>query len=401
MTSELASKSAIWRIAGLFGKSPYSDVGPHSNPKLAIHVAGLRGIPDVQGGVERHCQNLYPRIVRAGADVVLYARSGYVLDKESTYEGIRVVPLHTIRTTSLEAIAHTGMSVLAAKRAGATLIHLHGIGPALWTSFASRIGLKVVVTHHGFDYRRQKWGTQAKVALRKGEMNAIRNADAVICISKEIADFVNGRNPKGIVAKIPNGVNRPSSVIPTSNLSKWDLRSGGYFLVTARFVREKGLTDLIRAWKDSGVSEQCKLVVAGGEDHPSSYGKEIAALASECGATLTGIVGGSDLHALYGHARGFVLPSYHEGLPISLLEAMSYGLPLGASNIEANLEVGLEGDCYFKPGDLAAIGVRLRSILAGPQRVDHSSLMREYDWDRIANSTFDVYRRVLASNHFR
>lgn len=391
ISAESLSTSGIWRLAGLLSK----DLRKTSVPEPTIYVAGLRGIPEIQGGVERHCQNLFPRIVRLGLQVTLFARSGYVVPKESSYKGVRIIPLYTIRTSSLEAIAHTGMAVLQAKRMGSKLFHLHGIGPAIWAPFASRLGMKVVVTHHGFDYRRQKWGAQAKSVLQKGETNAIRYADGLICISKEITDFVRSKNPRGTVVQIPNGVEIPTAIPDVSRLDKWNLKSRSYFLLTARFVQEKGITDLIRAWHASGIADRCSLAIAGGEDHPSSYGEEIRTLARETGAVLTGVVGGDDLKAIYGHARGFVLPSFHEGLPISLLEAMSYGLPLGASNIMANLEVGLATETYFTPGNIDEIGQRLRSMLEEPERQDHSILMRAYDWDQIAEATVSLYRELL------
>jgi len=384
-----SNPSRIRPLAELLGKGRVAETG------LNVFVAGLRGIPDIQGGVERHCQSLYPRLVRAGGKVTVFARSGYVPGAAFDFQGVRVMPLRVARSTSVEALAHTGLAVLRAKSMGAKLLHIHGIGPAIWTPLATRLGMKVVVTHHGFDYNRQKWGTNAKRALRLGESNAIRYADGIVCISKEILDYVRGAKPKGIVEKIPNGVERPAETPPAGLLDKWNLRAGAYFLLTSRFVREKGIPDLIRGWVASGLSDRCGLAIAGGEDHPSPYGESIRKLAAESGAVLTGVVAKEELGALYGHARGFMLPSYHEGLPISLLEAMSWGLPLGASSILPNLEVGLAPEAYFPVGDADAIATRLRQIAEGPHRVDHSALLVKYDWDAIADSTLRFYRNVM------
>ncbi|MCB9495472.1 MAG: glycosyltransferase family 4 protein [Fibrobacteria bacterium] len=361
-------------------------------------MAGLRGFPGVQGGVERHCENLYPRVRQFGFQPCVYARAGYVNRQPYRHAGVDVIPLATIRTAGIEAIAHTGMAILNAQTRGARLLHLHAIGPAIWTPFARRLGMKVVVTHHGFDYNRKKWGDSAKALLRRGENAAIRSADAVICISEEIRSSVAARSPRGIIERIPNGV-LPAGPAPSVDLIKpFGLEARKYFLLTARFVEEKGITDLIEAWAHSGLREQCQLVIAGGEDHPSDYGVRVKLLAKEKGACLPGILSGDTLHAMYAHARAFILPSYHEGLPISLLEAMSWGLPAGASSIPANLEVGLETGCYCTPGDRGSIAQVLRHLYNGPDRTDHSSLMTTYDWDAIARSTADLYRRVLGED---
>lgn len=346
--------------------------------------------------MESHCERLYPRLARLGADVLVYARSGYVQQKTYAFQGVQVVPLASIRSSSLETVAHTCMAILHAARHGAKLIHIHAIGPALWTPLAKRMGMSVVVTHHGFDYRRQKWGGNAKAMLRRGEQMAIQHADGIICISSEIVEEITSRNPSGLIAKIPNGVERPTSVPSHEFLAPWGLSSGGYLLLTARFVAEKGIPDLIRAWDASGLKGTCGLVVAGGEDHPSKVGDEIRELAGKTGAVLTGVVTGDVLKALYGHARGFVLPSYHEGLPISLLEAMSWNLPVVASSIRANTEVQLESACYFTAGNLGELSERLRALVAGPDRVDHSQRLKPFDWDAISVDTFGFYRQVLA-----
>jgi len=392
-TLDLSTDPSGWRL-----RRPVvlSSAGKIEYERATVFVAGLRGIPEVQGGIERHCQNLYPRIVRGGDAVNLFARVGYSPAGVLDYKGVKILPLHLVPSKSTEAISHTCLAVLQAKRLGAKLLHLHGIGPAIWTPLATRLGLKVVVTHHGFDYRRQKWNRMGKIALRKGESNAIRHADGIICISSEIYDHIRSQSPKGSVVKIPNGVELPGEAPSADLLAKWGLLPRSYLLLTARFVKEKGIVDLIQAWAESGLSARCQLAIAGGEDHPSAYGREVRALAQQFGAVLTGIVGGDDLMALYGHARGFILPSYHEGLPISLLEAMSWRLPTGTSNIAANTEVGLAPETYFTAGDKAAIASRISAILDGPERVDYSDKMKRYDWDTIAASTAEFYHSILS-----
>lgn len=359
---------------------------------------GLRGFPNVQGGVERHCEMLYPRIASRGVKPIVYVRSQYVPAGVNSYMGVDLVRLPIIKSSGIEAVAHTGMAVLHAKRVGAKLIHIHAIGPAIWSQFARKLGLAVVVTHHGFDYRREKWGEAARMILRAGERMAIQSAHAIIVISREIQNEMLSRGALGIVELIPNGVQAPHEVPDPGRLAEWGLQPGRYGLLTARFVREKGILDLIHAWHASGVQERhgVRLAIAGGEDHPSPHGEEIRTLAAERGVVLTGMLSGDALASIYAHAGFFCLPSSHEGLPISLLEAMSWKLPVIASDIAANTEVGLDPSCHFPVGNLEALAERISAVCdRGTERVDYGALMDRFDWDSIADRTSALYSRVL------
>lgn len=117
-------------------------------------------------------------------------------------------------------------------------------------------------------------------------------------------------------------------------------------------------------------------------------------MAQEAGVVLTGFVKGRKLHSLLTNARCYCLPSSHEGLPIALLEAMSYHLPVVVSNIPANLEVGLSSDCYFHCGDVDALAARLQKVIDE----DYHSVqydMAPYDWDKIAKQVMGVYEGLL------
>lgn len=358
---------------------------------------GLRGFPNVQGGVERHCEMLYTRMVANGFEPVVYARSGFVKPERHFYRGVEIIPMRHIKTAGIEAVTHTGLALLRAKRAGAKLVHMHAIGPAIWAGFARRLGIRVVVTHHGFDYRRDKWSEAGKAILRMGERVAIENADAIIVISQEIERAIRSRSPRGSVVNIPNGVEIPQGIPPTDPLKEWGLQPRNYALITARFVKEKRITDLMQAWARSGISDRCALAIAGDEDNPSAAGEEIRTMARNLGVVLTGRLSGPKLESIYAHAGFFVLPSTHEGLPISLLEAMSWRLPVIASDIAANLEVGLDTADYFPVTNIDALSARLvdKSSSLGSRR-DYGELMQRYDWDRIAHKTADLYREVLA-----
>ena len=360
---------------------------------MKIVVTGTRGIPAIMGGVETHCEELFPRVVALGYDVTVMRRSSYVADSLTEWHGVKLMDIPTPRKKAFEAIVHTVRAVIAARRLGADVVHIHAIGPALVTPLARLLGMKVVFTHHGPDYDRDKWGTAAKMMLRLGEMLGCRFANRVIVISDVIRNLIASKHgrTKG-VSLIYNGVPAADKCHFPEYFSELGITEGNYVLGMSRFVPEKNLHHLIEAFSRVK-SEGLKLVIAGDSDFPDEYSEGLKRQAREAGVVLTGFVKGQKLHSLLTNARFFVLPSSHEGLPIALLEAMSYGLPVIVSDIPANLEVGLPDKCYFPVGDIDALASRLSVLCEDPlARIDYD--MAKYDWDQIAKEVSDVYRSL-------
>ncbi len=374
---------------------------------MKVVVLGTRGFPDVQGGVEKHCENLYPELVKRGCEVTVFTRAPYVDPSKSEYKGVKLVPLKCHRSKYLEAFTHTFKGVLAAKKFKPDILHIHAVGPSLFVPFAGVLGLRTVMTHHGPDYARRKWNWFARVVLRWGERNGCKNARAVICISEAIATDVR-KKFKRDVEVIPNGVMIPQKAQGTEALERFGLAKGKYILAVARFVPEKGLHDLIEAFNqfasmDSGPStmdKEWKLVIAGDADHEDEYSRNLKKRAGAAkGAVLTGFLSGKPLAELYSHAGLFVLPSYYEGLPIVLLEAMSYGLSCIASDIPANKEVGMGQERLFKPGDIERLTEKIREFIGTPLGTDEKEKQKEmirekYDWGKIGEKTMGVYKRI-------
>ncbi|HJP38833.1 MAG TPA: glycosyltransferase family 4 protein, partial [Gammaproteobacteria bacterium] len=203
---------------------------------MKVVVLGTRGIPDIPGGVETHCQALYPRLVELGCEVVLLTRKSYISNQAvDRWRGIQLVHLFTPRRKSLEAIVHTFLGICYARWNSADILHIHAVGPALLIPFARLLGLKVVMTNHGPDYDRQKWGKMASYILRLGEKIGGIFANEVIVISEVIANIVQQRCGRSSHL-IYNGVELP--IIATSNsfIEELNLRSGHYVLAVARFV---------------------------------------------------------------------------------------------------------------------------------------------------------------------
>ncbi len=366
---------------------------------LKVMMLGLRGLPRVQGGVERHVEELALRLAESGCSVEILAREPYVERKgPHRWRGLVVTPLPSPRTRSLEAVVHTFVGVVHAARRGPDILHIHAVGPSLLVPVARALGLRVVVTHHGFDYERAKWGRLAKVVLKLGEWAGMRFADRRIAVSRVIAHAMGARY--GVpVAAVPNGVTPQPQVASTTALQAFGLTRRRYIITVSRLVPEKRHFDLIEAFV-LGAPEGWSLAIVGAADHEDTYSRTVLTAAEATpGVIATGFQSGLALRELMAHAALFVLPSSHEGLPIALLEALAHGLPAIASDIPANREIGLADDCYVPVGDVpaltAAIARSCTSLRTDAQRdATRAQVGRDYDWDVIAQDTRAVYETI-------
>lgn len=405
---------------------------------MKIVVTGTRGIPNVMGGVETHCEELFPRIAAMGEDVTVIRRKSYVSDGLKEWKGVKLVDIETPKKKSFEAIIHTFRAVNRAKKLGADILHIHAIGPALLVPYAKMLGMKVVFTHHGPDYDRDKWGRAAKTILKLGERMGCMFADDVIVISDVIRNLIKekyGRTKN--VHLIYNGVSDPEVCDYPEYFEELGIRKGRYILGMCRFVPEKNLHHLVEAFgrikneeleikkqgsaqaneklkskshtQESANSEtqfdanqsqsgkrtnyelnDIKLVLAGDTDFEDDYSRGLKEMARKNGVVLTGFVKGRKLHSLLTNCMCYCLPSSHEGLPIALLEAMSYGVKVIVSDIPANLEVGLDKDDYFPVGNVDELAKKLKQVISHePQHIDYD--MAKYDWDKIAKEVRKVY----------
>jgi glycosyltransferase involved in cell wall biosynthesis len=362
---------------------------------MKIAVTGLRGIPGVMGGVETHCEELLPRVKRLAPDaaITVFARGPYVPPGEGEHRGVRIVPVASTRSRSFEAIIATFNSVLAARRDGAKLVHIHAIGPALLTPFARLLGLRVVVTHHGEDYRRAKWGFVARHMLRLGERFALRSADRLIAVSPSLTERLRNAYPTGAarIRFIPNGVpNLPAS--RGNALTRLRLVPRNYILAVGRLVPEKGLHDLVDAHERSG--DPRTLVIVGGADHESGYATQLKTRGS-AQVRFAGLQDRATVRELFENASLFVMPSYHEGLPIAALEAASCATPMLLSDIQPNRDLGLPPHHYFPVGDIDALAEGLRRP-ACDYAIEREVFLSAFDWDRISEQTLEVYREAAA-----
>ena len=369
---------------------------------MKIAVIGTRGIPNIQGGVETHCQELYPRLIELGCDITLFTRKPYVTSSSKSYKGVHLIHLFAPKNKSLEAIMHTFLAVLFVRLSNPDIVHIHAIGPSLLVPFAKLLRLKVVVTNHGPDYDRQKWGKSAKFVLKLGEKWGTKYADKVIVISNTIKKILEDKYGRNDCVLIPNGVNMPVKSSSTDYIESLGLTKNKFIIGVGRFVPEKGFHDLIAAYCRIKKSKY-KLVLVGDADHETEYSRNLKTLARENNVVLTGFLTGDKLNEIFSHAALFVMPSYHEGLPIALLEALSYDTDVLVSNIPANSEIELSKDCFFEPKDISTLSLKLQLKIQQPEKIFNTKsvnqLLRNFNWDNIAKQTLNTYEQVKLHMH--
>jgi glycosyltransferase involved in cell wall biosynthesis len=339
----------------------------------------------VQGGIETHCENLYPQLNNGNCEVTVFTRKPYVNSNINKYKGVSLIPLSCPKNKFLEAFLHTFIGVFAARRLSPDILHFHAIGPSLFIPFARLLGLKIVMTHHGPEYQRKKWGKLAKMVLKLGERLGCKWANDVITISGTISNHIKEKYKRNVTV-IPNGVSMPGILQSDGSIEKYGLTKGKYILSVGRFVPEKGFHDLIDAFNQFPTRDW-KLVIVGDDDHEDRYSLSLKEKAKGLeNVILTGYLTGTPLQELYSHAGLFVLPSYYEGLPIVLLEAMSYGLSCIASDIPANKDVELLAvDRLFKAGNINGLAKKIEEFVLKPltdeeRKIQLRGIAEKYNW---------------------
>lgn len=359
------------------------------------------------GGIERHCEQLYPMMARLGYDITVLSRRPYIppKDRGKEWHGVKFISVPCPRKKSAETFLHTLLGVFVAWARGGAVLHLHGIGPSFFSPLARILGMKVIVTHHGPDYERAKWGRLARAFLRLAEVSGLRFSNREICVAGYLAANINKKTLGRYAEKlsvIPNGVPKPEIIPPGQTLQRLQLQPRSYIFAVGRFVPEKALHHLVEAYSRLQL-RSVKLVIAGGADHETAYSRSLRELALAKDANLVGFVYGKELAELYSSAGLFVLPSLFEGLPIALLEALSFRIPVLASSIPANHEIELDKESYFEAGNIEELASKIeelwpiRNLVSAENRFDNV-LSDRYSWENIVQKTATIYQEVIARN---
>lgn len=365
-------------------------------------MIGQKGIPAIFGGIERHVEELSLELAKQGHEVLVYARKWYA-PSPINVPGIRTIFTPTIHTKHLDAIAHTFTSTIHALFQKPDVIHYHGVGPSLlaWIPRLFSPRTKVVATFHCIDRYHQKWGALARFFLRLGEKAACTFPHETIAVSKTIQSYcVNEyhRQP----TYIPNGIIMPEKV-GTDWLPTWKLEPNKYLLMVSRLVKHKGAHLLIEAWQFARLQypnqlKDYKLVIVGGASFTDDYVAELHRIAkSDPSIVFTDWQSNKPLAELYANASMLIHPSENEGLPITVLQAMSYARPVLVSDIPEHREIIIDQRFWFANGSVGALADKLIELLGLPELLKEAGeknkrlAAKDYGWKDIVKKTVQLY----------
>lgn len=359
---------------------------------MNIVMFGHKTVPSRLGGVEIAVEELSCRMAARGHRVACYNRGG----RRGQHRGIGIRAVPTIPGKGLSAVSSSFFAALAAAFGPAQVVHIHAEGPAFMSWLPKLLGKRVVVTVHGLDWQRQKWqGSCAKWYILAGERMAVRFADEIIVLSRNLQGFFRETYGRETVF-IPNGVSRPE-IVPPERIRRFGLDKDGYILFLGRLVPEKEVHTLIAAFRRLDTDK--RLVIAGGSSDTEEYAARLKAMARGDGRIVfTGFVQGRLLEELFSNAYLYVLPSRVEGMPLSLLEAMSYGNCCLVSQIPELTEVVEDKAASFPCADTEALREAIRRLLDSPERVEKykseaaAFVCGKYSWDDAAERTLALYR---------
>ena len=369
---------------------------------MKIAMIGHKRIPSREGGVEIVVEELSVRMAAMGHEVTAYNRKGehvsgsqYGGNIESReYRGVRLLSVPTPQSRNLNAIVYSFLATLRAVAGGYHILHYHAEGPGAMLIIPKLLGIRTVATVHGLDWQRSKWGGFATKYLLWGEKMIARHAGEVIVLSENVRQYFKEQYGRE-VNYIPNAINPPVHRSPSVISDKYGLDKDGFILFLARLVPEKGLHYLLEAFRK--VDTQIKLVVAGGGSHSDAYVKEIQELATKDERVImTGFVQGEELDELYSNCFMYVLPSDVEGMPLTLLEAMSYGCRCLTSDIPENVSVTKSFAHAFRKADQEDLREKLQDVLSGkitypPPEEIMSYITAKYNWDEVVEKTLALY----------
>ncbi len=370
---------------------------------MRIAFLGCKGVPAAMahgGGIERHVENLAPRLAERGHDVTIYVRNYSNPRRRKVWKGCRLVTLPTIRRKNIETFVHVLLSTMHAITKRYDIIHYHGVGPSTfaWIPRVFCWRSKVVVTFHSRDRFHEKWNLFARLYLAWGEWTAMRFPHATIAVSHVIQQFCwHMFQDKPYF--IPNGVEVPTWEIGTDEIEKFGLRPNGYFLGLGRLIPHKAFDVAIQAYFD--VPTAIEFAIAGDAGYNLHYAEELYALAEKDKRVhMLGWQEGVALQQLLHHCYALIHPSRSEGLSIAVLEAMSHGKVVIMSNIPENLELIDHSGISFPMDDTEALKKTLESVSRDEamikKRGDHAReyVKKHYSWESVADRTALVYRTL-------
>lgn len=364
-------------------------------------MIGQKGIPATYGGIERHVEEIGRRLVAMGHQVDVFCRLHYTAPG-ITCHNINLLRRPSVNTKHFDTVTHVVWATVESMMRRYDIVQFHALGPSLLAGLPRLTGARTVVTVHGLDWQREKWGRTASWFLRQCEGPAAHFPDRTIVVSKTLRDYFNTHHHCD-AAFIPNGTNLLPAR-PARKILQLGLTPGKYVLFVGRLVPEKGVHFLCEAF--SKIDTDLKLALVGGTSASEDYVNLIKGYQSDR-IRLLDYVYGEGLEELWSNAYMVVQPSTMEGLSIALLEALSYGRCVLLSDIPENLEVAEECSVSFKSRDVEDLRAKLEMLLRDPVLVRsfetkaREHIRQHYSWDRVAKNTETVYLELLGGGRRR
>ena len=368
-------------------------------------MIGHKRIPSREGGIEIVVEELSTRMVEKGHEVICYNRGGkHVMDKTQKvknlreYKGVKLKKVPTIDKKGLAAMTSSFFATIMVLFSNVDVVHYHAEGPCAWMWIIKYFSKKrIIATIHGIDWQRAKWNGFAVRYIKYGEKQAVKHADAIIVLSDNVKKYFKDEYNRDTIF-IPNGVLKPKLFNPEIINKKYGLNRDSYILFLGRIVPEKGIHYLIEAF--NSIKTDKKLVIAGGASDTDNYYNELKHISkNNDNIIFTGFVEGQELGELYSNAYIYCLPSDLEGMPLSLLEAMSYGNCCLTSDIKECSEVLCDKGVLFKKSNVKDLTKVLQDLCNNATKVrkykneSQKYVLDKYNWDDVVDKTLKLYKQ--------
>jgi glycosyltransferase involved in cell wall biosynthesis len=364
--------------------------------KLSVAFVGGRGVIGTYSGIETYYEEVGARLAARGHQVTAFCRSYFTPDVPE-HRGIRVRRLPCLRTKHLETLSHSLLATAACLGSDFDVVQYHAVGSAPLAVLPRLFGRATVVSVRGLDWQRGKWGAAARGALKLGEWASVRFPTATVVVSQALQRHYAEKHGRTTIC-IPNAV-VPAPRREANRIRRFGLERDGFLLFAGRLSPEKGVHTLLEALRP--LPRRRKLVIAGGSSYSQGYIEELRRGAWE-DVLFTGNVDHRTMEELLSNCYAYILPSTMEGLSVGLLEALSYGTCIVASDIPANREVIGDAGLTFPPGDVEALRRQLAALLDDPElaerqrRLAAAQARSQPDWDEVARRTEALYLDLLA-----
>ena len=272
--------------------------------------------------------------------------------------------------------------------------------------------VKVIVQPHGMldPWAVRNSGWKKRIVGYWYEYENLRRADCIHALCQSEADAIREFGLKNPIAIIPNGIDLPGCSLDEIIARRQNTGGRKTLLFIGRIHPKKGLRELIEALailkcRLPDLVNEWQVKIAGWDQ--LNHTAELKMLIdsknlSDC-ITLVGPAFGDEKDRLLTEAAAFILPSFSEGLPMSVLEAWAYALPVVITP-HCNLPEGVEADaallCEPKAEGIANSLISLFSMSAN-QRTEiglkgRRLVERQFSWPHIADETIRLYKSLLS-----